>query len=105
MAAYGEDPWLIGLSPGGRESQPILIAVHANSLLRRVEAERSSQNELLPAFRIDIGRSGQTLGEDLSGLPVHFESATAGENLRGLSLRPLFLLSLILVLGLTGISG
>ena len=102
---YGEDPWMIGLSRGGPDSQLIAIAVHTNNLFRRVEAERSSQSVDAPAFRIGIGGSGEPLGEGLPGLRVHFESAPGREALGGLGLRRVFLLSLVLVLGLTGIAG
>jgi two-component system phosphate regulon sensor histidine kinase PhoR len=83
----------------------VAIAVRGADFFRRVEKERSSRNGGKPAFHIGIGGSGDLLGEGLPGLRVQFESAAEVENLRGLGLQRLFLLSLVLVLGLTGLSG
>jgi signal transduction histidine kinase len=105
---YGSGPsesWLIGLSPARANSLPSVIVVRAADVFRRVELDRSSRNSS-PGFRIVAGEAGESLGESLPGLRVHFTSTANAETGVGAGLqRSFYVVSLVLVLGLTAVGG
>jgi signal transduction histidine kinase len=71
-----------------------------------VESDRSSRNSS-PGFQIVVGgEGGESLGESLSDLRVHFASMANAEMGVGAGLqRSFYVVSLVLVLGLTAIGG
>jgi signal transduction histidine kinase len=103
---YGTEPWLIGISPARANSLPSVIVVQAADLFRRVESDRSSRSSS-PRFQILVGgEEGESLGESLPGLRVRFVSTPNTETGVGAGLqRTFYVLSLLLVLGLTVVGG
>ncbi|MGB7294908.1 MAG: HAMP domain-containing sensor histidine kinase [Candidatus Aminicenantales bacterium] len=101
---YGENPWLVSLSPPPSGPRQILVAVS----LPDIFASLKSDLELLKTFPqefhliTDMGAPGEDLGENFRGLKIAFVG-TAEEWLSSQStLQPLFyVLIVILVLGMT----
>ncbi len=101
---YGEEPWLVSVSPPVGRSPALLVAVRARDVLAPLAMAKAGQDQGLGGVQILTagGPGGEPLGPNFPGMKTAF-SAGAGERLAGQrSLqRSFYLVTLVLVLSVT----
>jgi signal transduction histidine kinase len=103
--SYGDEPWLVGMSPAQPDSRSAVIAVRAKDLSRVVATDQSSALGI--PFNIEVGGSaGEPLGEGLQGLRVVFGPVRTDAFNGSFSLqRSFYVFSLVLLFTLTLLAG
>ena len=98
--SYGAEPWLIGVSYTRPENQRLVVALHSRTVLGAVETQYAPT---APGLRIvPETKPGEPLGDSLPDLRLSFAGVSRSV---GISPRSFYLLSVILVLGLTLVGG
>ena len=100
----GPDLWLVGRSPEGVTTKPLVLAVRWETIRQAVEADRLSRHSG-PRFEIAARGAGDSLSDDLPGLRITFPDGIADVAAGVSADRSLWGYSLGLVAVLTILSG
>jgi signal transduction histidine kinase len=103
-ASYGSNEhWLVGASDSRPQNRRLIVAVRGKDIIRAVEAEPPTG--ALGVRIVAAGETGEPLTASLPGLHVSFSAKQDAETPAGSGLQSFYLLSLVLVLGLTVVGG
>jgi two-component sensor histidine kinase len=98
---FGPDPWFVGISDARPDNRRLVVAVRMSDVIREVE----SQHAGVSIRPVSGGNREEMFGESLPGLGMSFASpgpeASGGQG----SPQGFYLLSIVLVVGLTIVGG
>jgi signal transduction histidine kinase len=100
----GDDLWLVGLSPAGGTSRPLVLAVRWEAIRKAVEADRRERHAG-PAFQLAVDSGGESLSPYLPDLRITFPDGIAEEAVALSPQRSLWGPSFVVVALLTFLSG